>query len=81
MSGVATATACGFVTQFVEFQRFQVVVILWLAFAALADVIIAVSLVSHLVRIYIFSRRRGRLMARVMVGSAGNGLVSGRRTT
>jgi hypothetical protein len=50
VSGIATAVACGIVTQFIEFQKFKVVVILWLGFAALCDVLIAISLVTHLVR-------------------------------
>lgn len=50
VAGVGTAVACGIVPKFIEFHKFSVVVILWLAFAALADVIIALSLVFHLVR-------------------------------
>jgi hypothetical protein len=50
VSGIATAVACGIVTQFIEFQKFKVVVILWLGFAALCDVLIAISLVTLLVR-------------------------------
>lgn len=37
------------VPEFEQFQRFQVVVIVWLAFAALADAIITISLVWYLV--------------------------------
>jgi hypothetical protein len=47
-AGLATAVACSIITHFVEFQKFQVVVILWLAFSALADVIIAVAMTVHL---------------------------------
>ena len=35
---------------FVQFQKFEVIVIIWLACAACADVIIATALVLHLVR-------------------------------
>jgi hypothetical protein len=48
VSGLATAIACSIVTHFVDFHKFQIVVILWLAFSALADVVIAVILTWHL---------------------------------
>lgn len=48
LSGLATAVACGIVKEFVQFQKFQVVVILWLAFSAVTDIIIAVALVFTL---------------------------------
>jgi len=47
-AGLATAVACSIVTQFTEFRKFKVVVILWLAFSAIADVLIAVVLTWHL---------------------------------
>ncbi|EIN09264.1 hypothetical protein PUNSTDRAFT_67542 [Punctularia strigosozonata HHB-11173 SS5] len=48
VGGLATAIACGIVTQFQEFHKFQSVVIVWLVGAAVADVAIAIALVSHL---------------------------------
>lgn len=49
VAGIATAVACGIIPHFIEFYKFKAVVIIWLAFAAIADVLIAVSLVLHLV--------------------------------
>jgi hypothetical protein len=48
--GITTAIECGIVRPFVEFHKFKAVVIVWLAFAALADIIIAIVLCLHLVR-------------------------------
>ncbi|CAO1637479.1 unnamed protein product [Parajaminaea phylloscopi] len=45
LSAIGTTIGVEIVLVFAEFQRFQVVVILWLACAALADMIITVSLV------------------------------------
>ncbi|KAG6332851.1 hypothetical protein ID866_6236 [Astraeus odoratus] len=45
---LGTTIAVGIVPAFVEFQKFEVIVIIWLAGAALADTIIATSLVLHL---------------------------------
>ena len=50
MAGIGTAVACGIIPHFIDFHKFSIIVILWLAFAALADVIIAASLVFHFVR-------------------------------
>ncbi|KAF8645264.1 hypothetical protein AX16_008088 [Volvariella volvacea WC 439] len=46
--GIATAIAIGIVPQFVEFQKFQVVVIIWLVSASFADMLITATLVMHL---------------------------------
>jgi hypothetical protein len=48
VSGLGTAIACSIVPHFVDFHKFQVVVILWLAFSALADMVIAIILTWHL---------------------------------
>ncbi|CDO78282.1 hypothetical protein BN946_scf184674.g4 [Trametes cinnabarina] len=48
--GLGTAIAVGMIPEFVHFQKFQVIVIIWLAFSAIADTIIATSLVWHLKR-------------------------------
>ncbi|KAL1682349.1 hypothetical protein EV122DRAFT_259627 [Schizophyllum commune] len=46
--GIATAIACGFVPAFAQFQKFKVVVIIWLAASSLSDILITGSLVNHL---------------------------------
>jgi hypothetical protein len=50
--GIATSIAIGYIPQFSEFQRFKVVVIIWLVAAAFGDVIITFSLVRHLVSLF-----------------------------
>ncbi|KAF9808957.1 hypothetical protein IEO21_07679 [Rhodonia placenta] len=49
--GVGTAIAVGMIPEFVHFQRFEVIVIIWLAFSAVADSSITAALVWHLVRL------------------------------
>lgn len=46
--GVGTAIAVGMIPEFVHFQRFEVIVIIWLAFSAVADSSITAALVWHL---------------------------------
>lgn len=46
--GVGTAIACGIIPEFIHFQKFQVIVIIWLAFSAVADTAITMALVWHL---------------------------------
>ncbi|KAI0669251.1 hypothetical protein C8Q78DRAFT_1042508 [Trametes maxima] len=46
--GLGTSIAVGKIPEFVQFQKFQVVVIIWLAFSAVADTLITASLVWHL---------------------------------
>jgi len=46
--GIGTAIACGIIPEFVHFQKFQVIVIIWLAFSAVADTSITLALVWHL---------------------------------
>ncbi|TRM66031.1 hypothetical protein BD626DRAFT_486562 [Schizophyllum amplum] len=48
LCGIATAIGCGIVMYFVDFQKFSVVVIIWLAGSALSDILITGSLVYHL---------------------------------
>ncbi|KAH7915956.1 hypothetical protein BJ138DRAFT_1076449, partial [Hygrophoropsis aurantiaca] len=50
LAGIGTAIACTIVTEYANFQKFEVIVILWLGCAALCDVIITCVLVWHLVR-------------------------------
>ncbi|KAF5361290.1 hypothetical protein D9758_010276 [Tetrapyrgos nigripes] len=50
LMGIATAIACNIVKAFVEFQKFQVIVIIWLVSATVADIIITATLVTHLRR-------------------------------
>ena len=38
------------IPEFVHFQKFEVIVIIWLAFSAVADCAITIALVWHLVR-------------------------------
>ncbi len=47
--GLGTSIAVGMIPEFVQFQRFEVIVIVWLAFSAVADCAITVALVWHLV--------------------------------
>ncbi|EIW80013.1 hypothetical protein CONPUDRAFT_74297 [Coniophora puteana RWD-64-598 SS2] len=48
LCGIGTAIACQIIPEFQNFQRFEVIVILWLASAALCDCIVTASLVYHL---------------------------------
>lgn len=50
VGGIGTAIAAtNWDPEFAEFQKFQVIVIIWLAGAALADVMIAAYLIWYLV--------------------------------
>ncbi|EPS93384.1 hypothetical protein FOMPIDRAFT_131067 [Fomitopsis schrenkii] len=49
--GIGTAIAVGMFPEFTHFHKFEVIVIIWLAFSAVADTAIAISLVWHL-RLY-----------------------------
>ncbi|KAK0498735.1 hypothetical protein EDD18DRAFT_49162 [Armillaria luteobubalina] len=49
--GIATAAECGITSQFVQFQKFQDVVTIWLVSDCLCDIIITFLLVRHLVSI------------------------------
>ncbi|KAI0712519.1 hypothetical protein C8Q76DRAFT_488332 [Earliella scabrosa] len=46
--GLGTSIAVGMIPEFTQFQRFQVIVIVWLAFSAVADTLITAALVWHL---------------------------------
>ncbi|OCH87970.1 hypothetical protein OBBRIDRAFT_759000 [Obba rivulosa] len=46
--GLGTAIAVGMIPEFVQFQRFKAIVIVWLAFSSIADVAITFALVWHL---------------------------------
>lgn len=48
---MGTAIAVGLIPEFVHFQKFKVIVIIWLACSAIADTIITMALVWHLVSI------------------------------
>ena len=48
--GLGTSIAVGMIPEFVHFQKFEVIVIIWLAFSAVADCAITIALVWHLVR-------------------------------
>ena len=48
--GLGTSIAVGMIPEFAQFMRFKVIVIIWLAFSAVADVLITGALVWHLVR-------------------------------
>ncbi|EIW76481.1 hypothetical protein CONPUDRAFT_64551, partial [Coniophora puteana RWD-64-598 SS2] len=48
VSAIGTAVACRFVPEFQDFQKFEEVVVLWLASAVICDVIITASLVYYL---------------------------------
>ncbi|EIN09186.1 hypothetical protein PUNSTDRAFT_25514, partial [Punctularia strigosozonata HHB-11173 SS5] len=48
VGGLGTSIACGIVTEFRQFHKFQAIVIAWLVSAAVADVAIATVMVFHL---------------------------------
>ncbi|KAG5733766.1 hypothetical protein E4T56_gene8192 [Termitomyces sp. T112] len=48
--GIATAVAISIVPRFVEFQRFKVIVIIWLVCSSFADIVITATLVSYLTK-------------------------------
>ncbi len=48
--GLGTSIAVGMIPEFAQFMQFKVIVVVWLAFSAIADVLITASLVWHLVR-------------------------------
>ncbi|KAL1683705.1 hypothetical protein EV122DRAFT_257312 [Schizophyllum commune] len=48
LCGIATSIGCGIVMYFVEFQKFSVVVIIWLVGSSVSDILITASLVFHL---------------------------------
>jgi len=49
LGSVGTTIGVRIVPAFVQFQKFEVIVIIWLACAACADIIITTALVLHLV--------------------------------
>lgn len=55
VGGVGTAIAIHYVPEFVQFQKFQAIVIVWLILAAICDLTITISLTLHLVSL--ISRR------------------------
>uniref|UniRef100_A0A0W0FV13 DUF6534 domain-containing protein n=1 Tax=Moniliophthora roreri TaxID=221103 RepID=A0A0W0FV13_MONRR len=52
LMGIAAAIACGIAKSFDSLHKFQVVVIIWLVCATLADVIITTTLVTYLVGLH-----------------------------
>ncbi|KAJ3559461.1 hypothetical protein NM688_g334 [Phlebia brevispora] len=48
--GLGTAIAVGIVPRFTEFHKFEVIVVVWLAFSAVTDTLITLALVWHLRR-------------------------------
>ncbi|KAF7793528.1 hypothetical protein EIP86_004642 [Pleurotus ostreatoroseus] len=50
VGGIGTAIAIHFVPEFTQFQKFQVVVIVWLICAAVCDATITIALTWHLRR-------------------------------
>ncbi|KAH9939817.1 hypothetical protein B0H21DRAFT_756071 [Amylocystis lapponica] len=46
--GIGSAIAVGMIPEFIHFQRFETIVVVWLAFSAVADSLITVALVWHL---------------------------------
>ncbi|OSD07502.1 hypothetical protein PYCCODRAFT_1463746 [Trametes coccinea BRFM310] len=46
--GLGTSIAVGMIPEFVHFQKFEIIVIVWLAFSAVADCAITIALVGHL---------------------------------
>ncbi|KAI0769910.1 hypothetical protein C8Q74DRAFT_1369157 [Fomes fomentarius] len=46
--GLGTSIAVGMIPEFTNFQKFKVIVIIWLAFSAVADTLITTALVWHL---------------------------------
>lgn len=52
--GLGTSIAVGMIPEFVHFQKFEIIVIVWLAFSAVADCAITIALVWHLVNYGLF---------------------------
>ncbi|KAL1738480.1 hypothetical protein HDZ31DRAFT_50927, partial [Schizophyllum fasciatum] len=48
LCGIATSIGCGIVMYFIDFQKFSVVVIIWLVGSSVSDILITASLVYHL---------------------------------
>ncbi|KDQ56991.1 hypothetical protein JAAARDRAFT_35590 [Jaapia argillacea MUCL 33604] len=48
LGGIGTSIACGILPEFIHFQKFQVIVIIWLACSALCDVMITIFMTWHL---------------------------------
>ena len=46
---MGTAVAVGMIPEFVHFQKFKLIVIIWLSCSAIADTVITFALVQHLV--------------------------------
>lgn len=47
---MGTSVAVGMIPEFVHFQKFKLIVIIWLTCSAMADTVITFALVQHLVR-------------------------------
>ncbi len=48
---MGTAVAVGMIPEFVHFQKFKLIVIIWLSCSAIADTVITLALVQHLVSV------------------------------
>ncbi|KAJ3559025.1 hypothetical protein NM688_g590 [Phlebia brevispora] len=73
--GLGTAIAIHFVSDFLEFHRFKVIMIIWLVSAVVCDTTIAVSLSTYLLRRRTGIRQTDHLIAKVTTLTVGNGLL------
>jgi len=76
LGGLATAVAVGIVPQFTNFQRFQVVVIIWLAAECVGDIIITTALVWHLRNHRTGFKETDNLVNRLIIMTVQTGMIT-----
>ncbi|OCH90854.1 hypothetical protein OBBRIDRAFT_564020 [Obba rivulosa] len=74
--GIATAAAIHFVPEFIEFQKFQAVVIIWLILAAICDTTITITLTLHLRRHRTGFASTDYLLDKIIRITVQNGLIT-----
>ncbi|OCH90855.1 hypothetical protein OBBRIDRAFT_754219, partial [Obba rivulosa] len=74
--GIGTSIAIHFVPEFIEFQKFQVVVIVWLILAAVCDSTITISLTLHLRRHRTGFTATDHLLDKIIRITVQNGLIT-----
>jgi hypothetical protein len=76
LGGLATAVAVGIIPQFINFQKFRVVVIIWLAAECVSDFIITTSLVWHLRKHKTGFKETDTLVNRLIIMTVQTGMVT-----
>ncbi|EMD35143.1 hypothetical protein CERSUDRAFT_97065 [Gelatoporia subvermispora B] len=74
--GLGTAIAIHYVPEFIEFQKFQAVVIIWLILAAICDTTITISLTIHLRRHRTGFAATDHLLDKIIRITVQNGLIT-----